>query len=65
MNLERTEDPISYPEALARADGDNWRNAIGEEFANFEANAAWELVNAPKTGTIVESKWVFKLKKKH
>lgn len=58
-------DPVTVQEALSRPDGEKWREAIKEELHSFEVNDAWELVDVPKNGTIVQCKWVFKRKFDH
>lgn len=50
-------------EALNGPEREQWLAAIGDELQCFEDNGAWELVDPPKNGTIVQCKWV--LRKKH
>ncbi|GBP51858.1 Retrovirus-related Pol polyprotein from transposon TNT 1-94 [Eumeta japonica] len=39
-----------------------WLEAVQEELQSFEKNFAWELVDVPKDGTIVQCKWVLRKK---
>lgn len=55
-------DPVTLDEALARPDGDKWKEATTDELRSFEENEAWEIVDIPESGTIVKCKWVFKRK---
>lgn len=55
-------DPGSVESAMARADADKWKSAMDEELRSFERNQAWELVDIPEGGTVVQCKWVFKRK---
>lgn len=54
--------PVTVSEALSRPDDEKWRQAIMNEMQFFKENDAWYLVDLPERGTIVESKWIFKLK---
>lgn len=42
---------------------DNCKQAINEEFDALEMNKTWHLVPRKHTSNIVDSKWVYKLKK--
>lgn len=54
--------PLTVSEALSRPDSDEWRKAMLEELNSFEENNTWELTDVPEQGTIVECKWVYKIK---
>lgn len=54
--------PVTTSDALSRPDGHKWKQAMLEEISSFEENETWELVDLPKEGTIVECKWVYKIK---
>ncbi|KAG5863769.1 hypothetical protein JTB14_015181 [Gonioctena quinquepunctata] len=51
-NLEG--DPTTVRDALARPDKEKWRQAIQDELHSFEVNGAWELVDVPDGGRIVQ-----------
>lgn len=57
---DMTKEPLTVAEALSRPDKEQWKQAMFEELQSFEENNAWELVDPPESGTIVENKWVFK-----
>ncbi|KAK9873393.1 hypothetical protein WA026_022456 [Henosepilachna vigintioctopunctata] len=54
--------PLTVPEALSSPDAEKWKVAMLNEMHSFEENDTWELVKPPKEGTVVECKWVYKLK---
>lgn len=54
--------PTTTTEALSRHDGEKWKQAMQEEMESFKENDTWSLVDPPEQGTIVDSKWVYKLK---
>lgn len=63
VNLAVDEEiPKSYEEALQSRKKERWKNAIEEEIKSHEVNKTWEIVNRPKNKTIIDSKWVFKIK---
>lgn len=53
---------ISIEEALNGPECEQWKLAMKSEIESFEDNDAWELVDVPPSGTIVQCKWVFKRK---
>lgn len=59
---ELNTNPLTVTEALSRIDKDKWKQAMAEEISSFEENDAWQLVDPPASGTIVDCKWVFKRK---
>lgn len=61
-DVDMEQDPVTVSEALSRPDKEKWRQAMTEEILSFEENEAWELADAPDSGTVVECKWVFKRK---
>lgn len=56
------DEPQSYKQALDDRNCDNWKTAMGEEFNSLIKNDTWELVNRPLNTSIVDNKWVFKIK---
>lgn len=54
--------PKSVAEALSSADRQEWQRAMEEEIESFYENETWELVDPPEAATIVQCKWVFKVK---
>jgi hypothetical protein len=53
----------SYEEACVRSDWPQWKIAIDVELRNLEAAGTWEVVERPGGVNVVDSKWVFRLKK--
>lgn len=53
---------ISLQEALEGPEKAQWLAAVQDELQSFEMNSAWELVDVPKDGTIVQCKWVLRKK---
>jgi hypothetical protein len=53
----------SYEEARTRSDWPQWKEAIDVELRNLEQAGTWEVVERPGGVNIVDSKWVFRLKK--
>lgn len=56
------EDPTTVSDALSRPDSDMWKKAMAEEFISFDENEAWDVVDRPENGSVVDCKWVFKRK---
>ncbi|KAG5864040.1 hypothetical protein JTB14_003190 [Gonioctena quinquepunctata] len=56
------ENPMTFQDALSRPDGGRWQEAISKELQSFEEIEAWELVDLPESGSVVECKWVFRKK---
>lgn len=55
-------DPGTVQEALSRHDREKWKEAMLEELQSFEENEVWELCDPPSNETVVDCKWVFKVK---
>lgn len=53
---------IDFVEALNGPEAEQWRQAMREELQSFAANDAWELVDVPSKGSIVQCKWVLNKK---
>ncbi|KAM0014676.1 putative RNA-directed DNA polymerase [Helianthus debilis subsp. tardiflorus] len=56
--------PISEPSSFTIANkSPEWRNAMVEEFTALAKNGTWSLVPPVKNSNIIDSKWVYRLKK--
>jgi histone deacetylase 1/2 len=56
---------IGEPSSLSEALGDpNWKAAMQDEIKALERNHTWHLVPTRKGINIIDSKWVFKIKRK-
>lgn len=53
---------IDFSEALNGPEADHWRRAMREELQSFKDNDAWEVVDKPSDGSIVQCKWVLNKK---
>lgn len=53
---------IDFSEVLNGPEADQWRQAMREELQSFEDNDAWEIVDVPSNGSIVQCKWVLNKK---
>ena len=62
VSADGTDDPQSYQEAMASPNKSKWEEAMKAEMRSFEHDDVWELVELPKDGKAVGSKWVFKVK---
>ena len=60
---EMDETEPSYEEARRRSDWPKWRKAIDVELENLKTAGTWEVVERPEGTNVVDSKWVFRLKK--
>ena len=62
-NAESDEVEPTYEEARRRSDWPEWRNAIDMELQNLKDAGTWDVVERPGDANVVDSKWVFQLKK--
>ena len=53
----------SYEEAHLRSDWPEWRKVIDVELQNLKLAGTWDIVERPGGANVVDSKWVFHLKK--
>ena len=61
--VEIDEVELSYEEAQLRVDWPEWRKAIDVELQNLKKAKTWDVIERPSSVNIVDSKWVFHLKK--
>lgn len=61
--LEIDEIEPSYEQTQRRSDWPQWKEAIDVELQNLKAAGTWEVVERPNGVNVVDSKWVFWLKK--
>ncbi|KAL0385839.1 UNVERIFIED_CONTAM: Retrovirus-related Pol polyprotein from transposon TNT 1-94 [Sesamum radiatum] len=64
LNTENIE-PSSYEEALESRNSDKWKNAMEEEINSLMKNKTWTLVPKPKDTSIIDCKWLFKIKQEN
>lgn len=56
-------EPSTYKQALVAPDCNEWAKAMAEEIASQEANQTWEVMQRPPGAKLLDTKWVYKLKK--
>lgn len=56
-------EPTTFEEAMAHADSDRWYMAMQDELEVFRRIGLYEEVNRPQDRKIIDSKWVFKIKR--
>lgn len=55
-------DEVTLNEAMNGPESKQWSKAMEEELVSFKKNEAWEVVDKPEQGTVVQCKWVFRKK---
>lgn len=55
-------EPKTYKQAVECKQSDKWMNAMSEEYESLIKNHTWILVNKPKNESIIDNRWVFKIK---
>ena len=63
VSTEEDELEPSYEQACRRSDWPQWKQAIDVELENLKAAGTWEIVERPEGVNVVDSKWVFRMKK--
>ncbi|WVZ01479.1 hypothetical protein V8G54_027548 [Vigna mungo] len=61
-DINRSDEPRSYKEALDSSDRHLWQGAMEEELEALKKNNTWRLVDLPKGKKVIGSKWIFKKK---
>ncbi|KAL2251745.1 UNVERIFIED_CONTAM: Retrovirus-related Pol polyprotein from transposon TNT 1-94 [Sesamum indicum] len=61
LNIEMTE-PTSIEEAMKSK---QWLSAMNEEMKSLKENKTWVLVPKPKNASIVDCKWIYKIKQEN
>ena len=55
-------EPVTYEEAMASEEAEQWQQAMDEEIASLMANGTWTLEELPPGLQAIPVKWVFKVK---
>ncbi|GAB2277235.1 hypothetical protein Dimus_039224 [Dionaea muscipula] len=55
-------EPASYAEAVNSKDAKFWKVAMDDEMDSLNKNGTWTLVPRPKNASIIDCKWIFKIK---
>ena len=58
-----TNEPRNYDEAVSSDHSDKWMDAMLEEMSSHESNKTWELVPRPNNVKILDSRWIYKVKR--
>ncbi|VEN40759.1 unnamed protein product [Callosobruchus maculatus] len=60
LQIQSEEDvPTNFEELETRNDRTLWEQAVHEELKSLEENQTWEIVDKPKEGKLIDTKWVF------
>jgi hypothetical protein len=63
QNILDDEEPKLYRQAISGPNADLWHSAIEAEMDTLRHNHTWDVVDRPNDRKIVDSKWVFKIKR--
>uniref|UniRef100_V5H0A2 Copia protein n=1 Tax=Anoplophora glabripennis TaxID=217634 RepID=V5H0A2_ANOGL len=63
LNFVETDVPNTYEEAIHGKDAKQWEEAIEEELTALKENDTWEIIPLPPQEKIIDSKWVFRVKR--
>ena len=66
LMVTELKEPVNYEEAVTGEDREKWREAVISELESLEENRTWTLARneeIPKDTNLVDSKWVFKIKR--
>ena len=61
--IKTDNEPVTYQEALAAPDAEQWKQAMDEEMASLHANGTWVLESLPPGVKAIPVKWVYKIKR--
>ena len=62
-NFNRDEAPQTYRQAINCSNKEMWMKAMETEIESFKENNVWELVDKTPDSKVVDTKWVYKLKR--
>ncbi|GAB2275344.1 hypothetical protein Dimus_039125 [Dionaea muscipula] len=55
-------EPVCYNDAVSSNDAKLWKSAMNEEIDSLNKNNTWTLVPRPAKASIIDCKWIYKLK---
>lgn len=55
-------EPQTYKDAMQSSEKEQWIEAMREEYVSLVKNNTWCLVDLPKGETVIDNRWVFKVK---
>ena len=56
-------DPIKVSDALARSDANEWKLVMQDKYRSLQENKTWDVVPRPKDHNVIDTKWLFKIKR--
>ncbi|ODM88049.1 Retrovirus-related Pol polyprotein from transposon TNT 1-94 [Orchesella cincta] len=56
-------EPSTYNEAITSADADKWVDSMNDELNSLAENQTWQIVDAPANAKILDSRWVYRVKR--
>ena len=59
-NIESSEEPSTYEEAVSCSDSGKWMVAMQEEMESLNKNGTGDMVRLPRWKKAIQFKWVFK-----
>ena len=62
-DINTTEDPLSYKQAIQSDNCDKWIEAMESELQSMSKNGVWKLVDLPQGCKPIGCKWVYKTKR--
>ena len=57
------DEPKSYDEATKGGQSKKWRQELSQEYESLIENQTWKLTQLPKKADLIDSKWVYKIKR--
>src|SRR5580765_4598794 len=60
----KSDDPVTYEEAISQDNSENWIEAMDEEMSALNKNETWKLVNLPTNKKALNNGWVYRTKLK-
>ncbi|KAH9647382.1 hypothetical protein KPL70_025173 [Citrus sinensis] len=62
VEVETSEEPATYKQAMRTKDKRKWVAAMEEEMASLRKNKTWTLVKKPANQKLIGCKWIYKIK---
>lgn len=56
------EEPATYEAAIQSENSDNWKSAMDDEIESLHKNEVWKLVEKPYNCSIIDSRWIYRVK---
>jgi hypothetical protein len=63
QNIFDNEEPTFHRQVISRPNADLWQSAVEAELDAHWHNHTWDILYRPTNTIIVDSKWVFKIKR--